>query len=109
MDMLTCMYLSHIGQNKVDTLQNKVDMLHESVINKIDTFQNTTEASHHRVVELLQNINCSSDSKTLPHLPYCKIMGEPGIFTKCITSSVDTSHRPNVPLREDYVLTIPIF
>ena len=65
--MLTCMYLSYTGQNKVDTLQNKVDMLHESVINKIDTFQNTTEASHHEVVELLQNINCSSDSKTLPH------------------------------------------
>ena len=74
MDMLTCMYLAHTGQNKVDILQNKVDTLQESVIkldDKIDTFQNNTEAStgkhHHEVVELLQNISCSLESKTLPH------------------------------------------
>ena len=84
MNVLTCMYLSHTGQNKVDALQNKVDMLQESVIkldNKIDTFQNETEAStgkhHHEVVELLQNINCSLDSKTLPHFqaPTLQISG----------------------------------
>ena len=92
MNVLTCMYLSHTGQNKVDALQNKVDMLQESVINKIDTFQNKTEAStakhHHEVVELLQNISYSLDSKTLPHFqaPMLQNNGEPGTFMKVYRS-----------------------
>jgi len=57
-------------QDKVYTLQDKVDTVQYKVVNledKLDTFQNATEAStwknHHEVVELLQNTSCSFDGK----------------------------------------------
>ena len=56
-------------QNKMNNLQEKVDNKAINLENKLDTFQNTTEAStrknHHEVVELLQNMSCSLDGKTI--------------------------------------------
>jgi len=56
-------------QDKINILQDKVDIKLINLENKLDTFQNTTEAStrknHHKVVELLQNMSCSLDGKTI--------------------------------------------
>ena len=92
--MITYMYLPHAGQNMLDMIQDKV----VTVQDLVDTFQNTTEAStgkhHHEVVELLQNISCSLDSKTLPHFQAPTLQSNMGIFINC------TSHRPDVQFRE---------
>jgi len=56
-------------QDKINNLQDKVDIKVINLENKLDTFQNTTEAStrknHREVVELLHNMSCSLDGKTV--------------------------------------------
>ena len=56
-------------QDKLNNLQDKVDVKVINLEDKLDTLQNTTEASAskhcHEVVELLQNTSCSLDGKTI--------------------------------------------
>ena len=65
---LPCMYFTCVPITGQANLQDKINNLQEKV-DKLDTFQNTTEANtrknHHKVVELLQNMSCSLDGKTI--------------------------------------------